>query len=141
MSCLRLSLRNAAEDLETLRLFVEEIALRAGVDKDRVKRITLVLEEAAVNIIQHAYGGRDGVLELCCTQVQGRLEIRLIDEGPRFNPLEAPAVEPVTDVASQKIGGMGIHLMRNLTDELSYRREGRRNVLTLYFLRRSGDVP
>ena len=140
MSCLSLDLRNA-EDLETLRVFVEENTLRAGLDEAQVKRIALVLEEATVNIIHHAYGGQGGKLELCCTPVQGGLEIRLADEGPPFNPLEAPGVNVVTDIASQKIGGMGIPLIRGLTDVLRYRREKGRNVLTLRFLRKSGDGP
>jgi serine/threonine-protein kinase RsbW len=140
MSCLSLNLRNA-EDLETLRVFVEENALRAGLDEAQVKRIALVLEEATVNIIHHAYGGEGGKLELCCTMVQGGVEIRLVDEGPPFNPLEAPGVEVVTDIASQRIGGMGIPLIRGLTDVLRYRRERGRNVLTLCFLRKSGDGP
>jgi serine/threonine-protein kinase RsbW len=101
----------------------------------------LVLEEATINIMQHAYDEQGGELELCCTPVQGGLEIRLVDEGPPFNPLEAPGLEAVTDIASQRIGGMGIHLIRSLTDELSYHREGGRNVLTLCFLRKSGDAP
>jgi serine/threonine-protein kinase RsbW len=140
MSCLSLNLLNA-EDLETLRVFVEENTLRAGLDEAQVKRIALVLEEATVNIIHHAYGEQGGNLELCCTPVQGGFEIRLVDEGPPFNPLEAPGVGIVTDIASQRIGGMGIHLIRSLTDVLRYRRERGRNVLTLCFLRKSGDDP
>jgi anti-sigma regulatory factor (Ser/Thr protein kinase) len=141
VSCLCLNLRNAAENLETLRVFVEENALRAGLDEAQVKRLELALEEATINIIHHAYGGQGGKLELCCTPVQGGLEIRLADEGSPFNPLEAPGLEVVTDIASQRIGGMGIHLIRGLADVLSYRREEGRNVLTLCFLRKSGEDP
>lgn len=141
MRCLRLNLRSVSEDLETLCLFVEENALRAGLDKIQVNRIVLVVEEATLNIIRHAYGGQEGKLELCCTPVQGGLEIRIVDEAPHFNLLEAPGVEVVTDIASQRIGGKGIHLIRGLTDVLRYRREGGQNVLTLCFFRKSGDAP
>jgi serine/threonine-protein kinase RsbW len=141
MSSLCLNLRSATEDLETISVFVEENALRAGMDQGQVKRIELVVEEAAVNIIKHAYGGQGGKLELCCTPVPGGLEIRLTDEGPLFNPLGHPGPEVVTDIASQSIGGRGIHLIHGLTDVLRYCREGGRNVLTLCFLRKSGDGP
>jgi serine/threonine-protein kinase RsbW len=141
MSCLRLNLRSVSEDLEKLSAFVEENALHAGLDEAQVNRITLVLEEATINIVKHAYGGQGGKLEMCCTPVQGGLEIRLVDEGPPFNPLEAPALEVVTDIASHRIGGWGIHLIRGLTDVLRYRREGGKNVLTLCFPRKSGDAP
>ena len=141
MSCLCLNLRSASEDLETLWVFVEENALGAGLDEGQVKRIELALEEAAVNIINHAYGGQGGKLELHCTPVPGGLELRLVDEGPPFNPLEAPGPKAVTDIASQRIGGLGIHLMRNMADALRYRREKGRNVLTLCFFRKSGAAP
>ena len=141
MSCLCRNLRSASEDLETLSAFVEENAIRAGLNGVQVNRIMLVLEEAVLNIIHHAYDGQGGKLELCCTPAQEGLEISLIDEGPPFNPLEAPVLEVDTNIASHKIGGMGIHLIRGLTDALSYRREGERNVLTLRFLRKSGDAP
>ena len=141
MNCLCLNLMSTSESLETLRLFVEENALRAGLDEVQVKRVELVVEEATVNIIKHAYGGQGGKMELCCTPVQGGLEIRLVDEGPPFNPLEAPGPEVVTDIASQRIGGWGIHLMRNMADALCYSRDEGRNVLTLCFLRKSGAAP
>lgn len=139
MSRLCLNLRSVSEDLKALSAFVEENALDAGLDKAQFKRIELALEEATINIIHHAYGGQGGKLELCCASVQGGLEFSLVDEGPPFNPLEAPVLEVITDIASQKIGGMGIHMIRGLTDELRYRREEEQNVLTLCFLHKSGE--
>jgi anti-sigma regulatory factor (Ser/Thr protein kinase) len=137
--CLRL--QASLENLEALRDFVAGYARRAGLDKAQVRRLELALEEAVVNIIHHAYGGQGGALELCCSPVQDGVAIRLVDEGPPFNPLEAPAVPPLTDIASQRIGGMGIHMFRSLADGLSYRREKGRNVLTMRFLRKSGGGP
>lgn len=141
MSRLRLNLRHASEDLEKIWSFVEENALRAGFDQVQVKRIELAVEEATINIIHHAYGGQGGELELCCTPVQGGIEIRLSDEGPAFNPLEIPGADVVTDIASQKIGGQGIKLIRGMSEGLSYHREGGRNLLALRFLLTSGDGP
>lgn len=139
MSRLCIRLPATLESLEPLRIFVEGQALRAGLDEAQVRRLELALEEAVVNVIDYAYGGHGGELELCCNPVQGGLEISLVDEGPPFNPLEAPPVTPPTDIASQRIGGMGIHLFRSLADGLRYRREGVHNVLTLCFFRKSGD--
>jgi anti-sigma regulatory factor (Ser/Thr protein kinase) len=118
---------------------VAEHALAAGLDQAQAKRIELVLEEAVLNIFHHAYGGLGGKLELWCTPVPGGLEIRLIDDGPRFNPLEDSGREVATDIASQSIGGRGNLVIRGLTDVLRHQREGGRNVLTLLFLRNSGE--
>ena len=133
----RLCLRLAAEldNLETLLLFVLEHALRAGLDKKQLQRVELAMEEAAVNIIHHAYGGEPGPLDVCCTPTAQGLQISLADQGPPFNPLDAPEVEFSADLASRKIGGLGIHFMRNMADELDYRREGEQNLLILHFLR------
>jgi anti-sigma regulatory factor (Ser/Thr protein kinase) len=141
MSGFCLCLRAAPENLETLLLFVVENALRAGLDEGQVKRVELALEEATLNIINHAYGGHGGKLELCCTPVPGGLEVCLVDEGPPFNPLEAPDAETARDIASQRIGGVGIRLIRSMADGLRYRREEGRNVLILCFLRKGGNGP
>jgi anti-sigma regulatory factor (Ser/Thr protein kinase) len=141
MSRLCLNLNSVSTNLETLSLFVKENARRAGLDEVQVNRIVLVVEEAALNIIHHAYAGEGGELEFCCAPLQGGLEIRLVDAGPPFNPLQAPALEVDTNIASHRIGGMGIHLIRGLSDALDYRREGERNVLTLRFLHKSGEGP
>lgn len=141
MNRLCLDLLSDSENLEALRVFVEENARRADLDEGLVRRIELALEEATNNIINHAYGGLGGKLELCCIPVKGCLEITLADEGPPFNPLEVPGPDAITDIASQKIGGMGIHLIRNMVDTISYRRDGERNVLTLCFLRKDEVAP
>lgn len=141
MNRLYLDLQNDSESLKALRVFVEKNTRRAGFEERHIRRIELALEEATINIIKHAYGGRGGRLEFCCSLVKGNLEISLADEGPPFNPLEVPGPDAITHIASQKIGGMGIHLMRNMADTLRYRREKGRNVLTLCFHRKSGTAP
>ncbi len=135
--CLRLSAE--PESLEPLLQFVEEHALRAGLDKGRLQRIELVIEEAAVNVMHHAYGGEPGNLEVCCTSTAKGLQISLADEGIPFNPLEAPDVEFSADIASREIGGLGVHFIRNFADELQYRRDGKRNLLGLHFLRQTPE--
>ena len=135
MSRLSLQLAAGLDNLDTLVLFVLEHALRAGLDNKQSHRVELVMEEAAVNVIQHAYGGESGPLDVCCTLTPQGLQISLADQGPPFNPLDAPAVDLSADLTSRKIGGLGIHFMRNLADELDYRREGEQNLLILHFLR------
>lgn len=137
MSCLRL--RAALANLETAQTFVRENALRAGLDESKVQRIELALEEAIINIIDHAYGGNGGELTLCCTPVRGGVEISLGDEGPPFNPLEAPLEKVASVITAQRIGGMGLPLIRSLADVFRYRREDGRNVLSLCFLHKCGE--
>lgn len=137
MSCLRLPA--ALGNLETAQTFVRDNALRAGFDESRVQRIELALEEAIINIIDHAYGGNEGELMLCCTPVREGFEISLGDAGPPFNPLEAPLEKVASSITAQRVGGMGLPLIRSLADGFHYRREDGRNVLTLCFLHTCGE--
>ena len=52
-------------------------------------------------------------------------------EGKAFNPLETEDPDLALDVAERKIGGLGIFLVKNVMDEIDYRREDERNILTI----------
>jgi serine/threonine-protein kinase RsbW len=53
------------------------------------------------------------------------------DEGKPFDPLSVPAVDTSIPLTKKPIGGLGIHLMRQFIDELSYARESGKNVLRM----------
>jgi anti-sigma regulatory factor (Ser/Thr protein kinase) len=53
------------------------------------------------------------------------------DEGVPFNPLDAPAADDTAPIEERPIGGLGIHLVRKLMDEIAYAREGNRNRLVV----------
>ena len=57
--------------------------------------------------------------------------VSIEDDGVPFNPLEKKAVEFPTDVMSAKIGGLGIHITRELMDKISYERKRGKNKLTI----------
>ena len=60
------------------------------------------------------------------------LTIDIIDDGLPFNPLtEGPSVDVNAPIEERRIGGLGIHLVRSMMDDLSYRRENGKNHLTL----------
>ena len=60
--------------------------------------------------------------------------VRIVDEGPPYDP----TTRPDPDLDEPRTGGYGIFLVRQLTDQVAYTREGEQNVLTL---RRSLSVP
>lgn len=101
------------------------------------KKIELACEEVLMNIIGHAYGGALGTIEVCAmVSDDERMEIEFQDEGPPFNPLGKPLeVDLEAPLESREEGGLGIYFIRNLVDDVRYRREGKKNVLTLAFTR------
>lgn len=92
----------------------------------------LVVDELASNAIK--YGGPDCREVRFTLDFDGRLmRVSVMDDGLPFNPwLDAPAVESAaTDVAALKIGGRGIHMIRQATDSQHYQRRDGQNISTL----------
>lgn len=109
----------------------ERLALK-GCDAKLIKRLELASEEALVNVIQHAYGNQQGKIEIGLTVGPESVEIAIRDWGPPYDPLaKAPQVDLDTSLEEREAGGLGIHLMRQIMDEVVYQRENTANLLTL----------
>lgn len=121
------------EYLDEIREFVGDIARAGGFSDKDVYNIQLATDEAASNIIEHAYEKiSDGILELSCGMQDDALTIILIDRGESFDPSEIPLPDLKADLSDRKIGGLGIFLMRKLMDEVHYEpKPDKSNVLTM----------
>ncbi|MBN2117904.1 MAG: ATP-binding protein [Anaerolineales bacterium] len=121
------------ENLDEIREFVGKIARKGGFSDKDVYNIQLAADEAASNIIEHAYHNLPGkVLELSCGMQGDVITIVLTDQGESFDPSEVPAPDLKADLSDRKIGGLGIFLMRKLMDEVDYRPgPNKSNVLTM----------
>ncbi len=100
--------------------------------------LALVLDEAFTNVVEHGYGGASGSVAVCAALRDGEVVLRLVDGAPAFDPLAAPRPELADALEDRAVGGLGVHLIRELTDRAEYARRDGRNVLTL---RRSLDRP
>lgn len=109
--------------------------LVAGLDDAAVFKAEIASEEALVNIIEHAYKQRTGIIEIeiCDGKAQNSfVAITIRDYGPPFNPLDCKIdFDPKAPLEERKIGGLGILFMREYMDEVRYRREGDVNTLVL----------
>jgi serine/threonine-protein kinase RsbW len=121
------------EYLDEIREFVGAIARDGGFSDKDVYNIQLATDEAASNIIEHAYEKiRDGVLELSCGVRDEMITVVLVDHGESFDPSEIPLPDLKADLSERKIGGLGIFLMRKLMDEVHYEaKPNKSNVLTM----------
>ncbi len=100
-------------------------------DDEKKNHLELALEEALVNIFSYAYPEKPGHVDLTCRLTDGRLVILIEDEGIPFSMMSAAAPDLTADILERKIGGLGVHLIKNLMDDVRYRREGKRNLLEL----------
>jgi len=104
--------------------FVVAGARQVGFGEDELFRIELACDEACTNVIEHAYGGEDqGSIRVIWEFAQGAFRIIIYDYGRYFDPdtLPEPNIPKSPDDIDQlKIGGLGIHFMRSLMDEVRF---------------------
>jgi anti-sigma regulatory factor (Ser/Thr protein kinase) len=127
------------EFLDEIREFVGAVARAGGFSEREVYNIQLATDEAASNIIEHAYQGiRGGSIEISCEVKNDVMTIILVDHGKPFDPSEIPAPDLTSDLSERKIGGLGIFLMRKLMDEVHYKAEPQKSRNTLTMIKRRG---
>ena len=114
--------------------FVAAGAAEAGFDDNTIFHLELCCDEASTNIIEHAYGKEDaGNIVISYEVADDEFTIVLRDNGQAFDPANVPpplAVSheaiPLDELANQmRIGGLGLHFIRNLMDEVTYTADGR----------------
>lgn len=111
---------------------VDELAATHGLPEDVLADIQVALDEVLSNIIGYAYP-EGGVHEI---RVRVRLDEEMLtaeieDEGIPFNPLEAARPDLTAGLKDRRVGGLGIHFVRELMDEVEYERLGPCNRLVL----------
>jgi len=132
----RFKLPAVLESLDPFQDFVRGKIRDCGCPRETQFKIQLALEEALVNIIHYAYPPEGaGWIEIVCLLEKGgawlRVEIR--DGGCPFNPFERDKPDMSASLEKREIGGLGIFLIRQMTEQADYRRENDVNVLTLTF--------
>ncbi len=118
--------------LERIAAAVEEIGEQESWSPDLIFRVHLALEEMGLNIIN--YGHDDGVheIEFTVASEAETITIEISDDGRPFDPLnDAPVPDVSAALQDRPIGGLGVHLVRTMMDELRYRRVCGRNHITL----------
>ncbi len=125
-------LRNDLAELQRLNQLVTEFAEHHGLPSELVFRVTLVLEEIITNVISHGYEDEvEHEISVRLSWQDPDMKIEVEDDGRPFNPLEAPPPDIVKPLAERQVGGLGIHLVREMMDKLEYRRENDKNLLVL----------
>ena len=126
-------LRELAPASTRIRLFLKG----QGVDKDAIFAIETAMEELATNAIKYAYcPTRIGQITFEASVTSHRAELLIEDDGNPFDPTEVPDPEVNRSLEDMPIGGLGIHLVRELTDGFDYRRSQNRNQVRVWVRRK-----
>jgi len=126
-------------DFTHLDFFINSIKVflkKNDVSEQTVFDIILTAEEILVNIMSYAYPeDRKGDVEVCCemAEIEGvkKLKFTFTDEGTSFDMLDKDAPDLSAPIEDRRIGGLGIHLVKTLMDEVSYIRKEDQNILSV----------
>ena len=127
-----ITLTNDVQEVPRLNVFVDEVCEDMGCDMETTMRMNLAIEEAVVNVIDYAYpSGTVGSIDINVTIYDNHMEFVISDSGTPFDPTKKEDVDISLPVEERRIGGLGIHLVRQLMDKINYERKDGRNILTL----------
>lgn len=120
------------EFLDEIREFVADVAREGGFTEKEIYSLQLAADEAATNIIEHAYADiPDADFDVTC-DMQGRtLVIIMRDTGISFDISKVKQPNLKADLSERQIGGLGVYLMRKLMDEVRYETNSTGNILTM----------
>ncbi len=129
---MQIQLSNNLSELAGVMAALEDFCDGAGVDMGAAQAAELVLDEFLNNIISYGYlDSEDHRITVDLTIVERVLQIKISDNGIPFNPFEQAEPELESSIEEREIGGLGIHLVRNMMDDYSYVRLNECNVVTL----------
>ena len=127
-----LTLHNDIRQISLLPGFLEEATRDMDIDPSVTSQLNLALEEAVANVISYAYPeGTDGTVDIDAKRDGNSISFVISDSGTAFDPTARESVDISAGVDERPVGGLGIHLIREIMDTVSYERRDGKNILTI----------
>ncbi|KAB2905689.1 MAG: ATP-binding protein [Anaerolineae bacterium] len=108
-------------NLEVVRDFVREQVTDFALSEEALEDLILAVNEAATNVIVHGYRYKPGMIQI---EIKGGLDdslhVCIRDQAPLFDPTNIPPPDLSLPLEKRPFGGMGVHLIKTLTDEVKY---------------------
>ena len=125
-------IKNQVGELERVNQFVEEIGEELGLEPELQMNLNLVMEEMVSNVIFYAYPeGTDASIELTAETNGKELTFVLTDQGREFDPTMKKDADVNVNPADRDIGGLGIYIVKNIMNQVTYQRLEGKNLLTM----------
>lgn len=133
-------LKNDLSELDVLRHHVKNFGQMAGLSENCLFEINLCLDELFTNIVSYGFDDdRHHLIQFTLQMDDEVLILDVEDGGIPFNPLSKQESRVPVDPKNIKIGGLGIHIVKKLTNDICYQRNRGKNHLTLKKSIESGD--
>ena len=118
------------DELARISAAIEELAQMEDWPPDLIYGVDLVMDELGVNIVN--YGGEVSEIEISLSSNEEAVTIEITDDGRPFDPAnDTPEPDLTSPLETRRIGGLGVHLVRHMMDDMIYRREQGKNHLAL----------
>ncbi len=113
---------SSTDNLAMIRDFVSKVGEKAGFDEKEVMKLSLAVDEACANVIEHAYGDIPikGQVRVRVTFDADEVIIEVVDTGKGFDPSQLPVKDVEQLVRERRSGGLGWRLIRSVMDEVHY---------------------
>lgn len=115
-----LSVKASLDNLQQIRSYIDRAGERLGVNERTLGDLRLVVDEAVTNVVLYGYEGIDGTIELHMHADGDAVIIRIRDRARSFDPSQVSAPQLDTALKDRPFGGMGIYLIREMTDKAEF---------------------
>jgi sigma-B regulation protein RsbU (phosphoserine phosphatase) len=129
---LELSVAPDLAEIQKVNDSVESFCGEAGLPASTAQKLGIILDELLNNTI--SYGFNDEVeheIQIYIEYADGRVVVKVSDDGIPFNPFDQIGPDTTLSVEEREIGGLGILLVKEMTDSQAYQRQSNRNIVTL----------
>lgn len=129
---MEIKIENRINEIPRLNEMLADYAENKGMSEELVFQIRLALEEMITNTIKYGYDGAERhIISIIVEIDQNKLTIEVEDDANPFNPMDHEPRNLSGDMEDWDIGGLGIHMVKQLMDDIEYRREAGVNKLKL----------
>ena len=116
-----LSVNASLGNLQKIRNYIDTSGARLGVSESALGDLRLVVDEAVTNVVIHGYGDdSEGMVEVHMEADGDAVIIRIRDRAKTFDPVYVKAPQLGTALKDRPFGGMGIYLIKKMTDEAEF---------------------
>ena len=125
-------IKNKISELEKIAQFIEEIGEELGLSMELQMNLNLVMEEMVTNVIFYAYPQEEEAdIELLVKSDGKELTFVLSDQGKEYDPTAKEDSDMSVNPAERELGGMGIFIVKNIMNNVTYQRLEGKNLLTM----------
>ena len=126
-----LNIEAKIENLKNVNDFLSECFENAGCSMKMMMQLELVTEELFANVCNYAYDDAIGMICIGAEAKDGMLSLTFTDSGKPYDPLKKEDPDITLSAEDRPIGGLGVFMVKNIMDDVSYEYKDGKNILTV----------